>query len=459
VHSDKERIYKEGQKAGSKGGFWEDVFAPYGSKPFYDGYKHAEKQRYSGGGGVGGGGGAGGLGVLVIPLLIVLLIVGAYSNYKDKKEAISALPRLPIAVAISDDNGNPTPVVRDTHGVPQTLRVTTSWNGQLGLTDRPMRIVILRQGTVVYDGSFASQYLSSQRLDAEVTQSLPAGSYVVRAMVEGAPSAEYAFTVRPKQPGDIWVSDRLFNRAPVHPIRALEHRPGEITKIYFGVSVKGALPANGKKVYIALLHNGEYLFNYSYPVNDQNRDFVVTHEADFAPGPYIARLSADGDPPAEYSFAVRNLIQETQEEKNRLVAGYMNSVFPGSSGPPLVMGLLRTCASASGWKDFVPKARFVAGETVCVYAEALYVNQGGRIDVSFKFRILDQQGQPLASRDQQVVTNSTDGSCWAFQNLSLPQESGPGSYTVAVEATDNLSGRVGSATVAFAVVPTDAPES
>ena len=49
-------------------------------------------------------------------------------------------------------------------------------------------------------------------------------------------------------------------------------------------------------VYVALLHEGVAMFNSSYLVKEQSRNFYLPYEYDFAPGSYTARLSAANEP-------------------------------------------------------------------------------------------------------------------------------------------------------------------
>jgi hypothetical protein len=288
--------------------------------------------------GGGGGGGGGGKETLVVIAIILALPLGLYIQWKQKHEAVAVVEQavktravaqntsrnaktvdegpgtLRVSITARTKIGDESGLLRES-GVlqydpdaPEALDISAKWVGPLYESEKPLRISLLRNGVSVYDRVWKQNELEFTQygLDVEITNRFQAGRYLLRASVEGVPLAEYSFTMQPKPFGTIMMSDGLFNGAPWRETKVLNHRPGSIQPIYFDVRVQGALPANGKPVYIALVHDGEYLFNYSYPVNEQDRHFMVKHEADFAAGAYTARLSDERGTQAEYSFAVQH---------------------------------------------------------------------------------------------------------------------------------------------------------
>jgi hypothetical protein len=159
------------------------------------------------------------------------------------------------------------------------------------------------------------------------------GRYVIRAAVEGAPSVESSFYVKPMAPGSVSVSETLFNGWPQGRIETLIHTPGTRQTLYIQVSLLGVLPQSGKTLNVGLFYQGRALFNAPYLINENKRTFFLPYQDDFVEGVYTALLSANGEPPAQYVFRVQHPVIESPEAKNRRIQAYFNAVMPGSSQP------------------------------------------------------------------------------------------------------------------------------
>jgi hypothetical protein len=91
------------------------------------------------------------------------------------------------------------------------------------------------------------------------------------------------------------------------------------------------------------------------------------------------------------------------------------------------------------------------GDQVFLYAEALNVNHGGRIDLSFDDSIFTPTGTKLLGTAVPFSTMATDKSWAAWPNFTIPSDASPGSYTATVEVRDNVTGNTGSESVMFTV--------
>ena len=118
----------------------------------------------------------------------------------------------------------------------------------------------------------------------------------------------------------------------------------------------------------------------------------------------------------------------------------------------LTLGSVATCQSASGWRQFTAKSQFSYGEKACIYAEALNVNQAGRVDVLFHYRVFRPGGEQVLTREGRVSLSSADPSCWNSVEFPISPDLPPGSYTVAVDVRDNLSSRQVQKTLQFTVL-------
>ncbi|MFI5107304.1 MAG: hypothetical protein ACHP78_00495 [Terriglobales bacterium] len=305
-----------------------------------------EQTSYSGGSGGGGGGGGGAVGVglplggaaigklgVVIFFLIIAIPLGLILQWQKQRTAISDLKSVKLTVSTNSNPSLDTGIVPYDHGQPQTLFLYVNWDREMTLyeSERPLRLIVERERKVIYDYSWPHNKLGFNDFAVKIPGTFPAGRYVARAIVEGAPPAEYRFVVRGTPPGDIWVSDTLFNNWPSGRITALRHQPGQNQKLYIGASLTETIPPEGRAVSISLLHDGVPLFDWPYQLNEQNRQFYVPYEYDFPEGSYTARLSAKDAPPAEFAFTVQYPIIETPEEKSRRVQQFLDAVLPGGS--------------------------------------------------------------------------------------------------------------------------------
>jgi len=130
------------------------------------------------------------------------------------------------------------------------------------------------------------------------------------------------------------------------------------------------------------------------------------------------------------------------------------------SPPPLQMGTVATCGKASGWGSFIAKNEFLSGDPICVYAEALNVNQGGRIDVTFAVALKNSNSITLVSQTNRLKLRDNAPSGWyPWQALRLPPNSPPGVYVAEVSAHNNLTNQTGVSSAKFTVVGETQPTS
>ena len=122
---------------------------------------------------------------------------------------------------------------------------------------------------------------------------------------------------------------------------------------------------------------------------------------------------------------------------------------------PLEAGTVATCSSATGWRKYKPKTSFHAGDYVCVYAEALNVNRGGRIDVTFSVLVVDSGGHEVIQGRGESRANTRDSSCADWGRLLIPYGTKPGTYIARVEMMNKLDGGLGRASTPFEVVAPD----
>lgn len=120
---------------------------------------------------------------------------------------------------------------------------------------------------------------------------------------------------------------------------------------------------------------------------------------------------------------------------------------------PLQPGIVATCVEVRGWKDYIPKNEFHPGDGVCVYAEALNVNQGGRVDVSFLAQILDTNGNAMGQKHGRHSGELPYPHVYHWDRVSLPLYASPGTYVAVVDLRNNLTGQTGRGSVNFTVLP------
>jgi hypothetical protein len=102
---------------------------------------------------------------------------------------------------------------------------------------------------------------------------------------------------------------------------------------------------------------------------------------------------------------------------------------------------------------YTPKVEFHPGEAVCVYVEALNVNHGGRMDVTFSVWLSGPGGITAASQSNRFTANITDPSCdYHWNQLPLSLSSPPGAYVAQVDIRDNLTAQTDRVTTLFTVV-------
>ena len=111
---------------------------------------------------------------------------------------------------------------------PQTLHVYVDWSGSLYTTEKPIRITLLKDGKALYDRTWShDDMMYLDRFADDIRGKFAVGSYLLRASVEGAPPAEYAFTIQSQPPGIIFVSD-IPPEWPRQAQATFQLRPGEL---------------------------------------------------------------------------------------------------------------------------------------------------------------------------------------------------------------------------------------
>jgi len=119
--------------------------------------------------------------------------------------------------------------------------------------------------------------------------------------------------------------------------------------------------------------------------------------------------------------------------------------------PAVQLGRVTTCASATGYKRFRAKATFVAGERLCLYAEAVGVGNGRVVDLVVDVKLLSPNGNPvLAKRDAILV--QTRNRVWpAIMSFDLPRNLEAGQYKVQVDVQNNLTRGLGHGFTNFVI--------
>jgi hypothetical protein len=293
-----------------------------------------ESPNYGGGGGGGGGGSDLGLkGMFFLFLFIIALPAGWFIQRQKRLAYIAELPTVRMNITVGGQDVDESGAVRYARGQPQTLRISLNWAPQaVYWSERSVRVTLSRSGNVQYNHLWKHADLQFNALVFDFTDKFMAGHYLAEAYVEGAPPARHSFVVEPRPPGSIFVSD-ISPEWPRQEMTTLQHRPGENKKIFAYIRISGTIPAEGRTVYISLVHDGTTLFNYSNHITEQNRDFYIPYEADFSEGLYRARLSADGEPPAEVAFTVQYPVVETHDEKSQQIKQLLDRIMPVGQQP------------------------------------------------------------------------------------------------------------------------------
>jgi hypothetical protein len=268
-------------------------------------------------------------GCLVVLGLAILIPFAVIDSCQKRRTAITNLRNLQMHVVAVDAQRPDAPgVIRFAQGLTQTLTFHVSWQGSLYESGRPLKTTLLRENSRFWEIEWKDRLLSGN-LSFELPGEFPQGRYVFRATVEGAPPAECEFFIKPLPPGNIYVSDRLFLDWPRDPVNEFKHQPGTYRVIYIVCGLEKPLPPAGKGVNIGLFRGDNAITDWNYTVNERNLRFYFPYQGDFAPGRYTARLSADGEPPAEFTFVV--LDPETARRENeRRIADSFAQVFPSS---------------------------------------------------------------------------------------------------------------------------------
>ena len=123
---------------------------------------------------------------------------------------------------------------------------------------------------------------------------------------------------------------------------------------------------------------------------------------------------------------------------------------PGQARP-LQLGIVAACSAVRAWRDYTPQSRFLPGDEVLIYGEALDINQDGKIDVAFDYAIVAPNGTTIATASVPVSIASTNPSYATWQRFRLPPNAPPGTYTATAVVRDNLTGQRGSHSVTFTV--------
>jgi hypothetical protein len=119
--------------------------------------------------------------------------------------------------------------------------------------------------------------------------------------------------------------------------------------------------------------------------------------------------------------------------------------------PPIQMGTMATSSAVRGWRNYTGKARFFPGEQVCVYAEALNVGKGGRLDLRFDFSTANPGGVEIYRQSVPMTLKTNDTMAAAYPCFVLAASAQPGKYVTKVSIYDALKKSNGQGSVQFTV--------
>ena len=118
---------------------------------------------------------------------------------------------------------------------------------------------------------------------------------------------------------------------------------------------------------------------------------------------------------------------------------------------PVQMGTVSTCKKATGWRHFTAKSQFQHNESICVYADVLNVNRGGKIDLTYTVNLKNLAGAGVLS-DSSRFTGAGENAWYHWPALHLPPSSPPGTYIAEVTVRNNLTAQTGTSAVTFTVL-------
>lgn len=118
---------------------------------------------------------------------------------------------------------------------------------------------------------------------------------------------------------------------------------------------------------------------------------------------------------------------------------------------PLQMGIMTTTSSVAGWRNYAQKSQFVAGDRLCVYAEALNVNKGGQVNLNYTFTVANPMSVEIYRQIVPAVSNTTSPSWAAYPCFALPGNAQAGNYFARVSIYDALNRRTGQSATQFTV--------
>ncbi|MEI9975289.1 MAG: hypothetical protein WDO73_26440 [Ignavibacteriota bacterium] len=118
---------------------------------------------------------------------------------------------------------------------------------------------------------------------------------------------------------------------------------------------------------------------------------------------------------------------------------------------PLQMGIMATTSSVAGWRNYAQKSQFVPGERLCLYAEALNVNKGGQVNLSYTFTVANPMNVEIYRQIVPSVSSTTSPSSAAYPCFALPANAQAGNYFARASIYDTLNRRTGQNTVQFTV--------
>jgi thiol-disulfide isomerase/thioredoxin/Tfp pilus assembly protein PilF len=118
---------------------------------------------------------------------------------------------------------------------------------------------------------------------------------------------------------------------------------------------------------------------------------------------------------------------------------------------PVRMGRVVTASHVVAWGNFVAKTRFLPGETVWIYAEAIGVVRNDTVDAVFRFDVAAPSGEKAFQVTAEFNEPSKATSWAAWRSFTLATTAPLGAYSVRVDVEDRRTGDRAMVTFRFEV--------
>lgn len=128
----------------------------------------------------------------------------------------------------------------------------------------------------------------------------------------------------------------------------------------------------------------------------------------------------------------------------------------GAFLPHVGIAAVAMCSEIKGPLNYRREDWYYPGDAILIHANAVNVNQRGRMDLTFDIRIVDSADTPIVTSIFNQGTNQAGHDPnWSLENAKLDLPSGvhPGVYTVRVGVLNNLTGQVGLAHSRIRILP------